>query len=344
MNRVHAMKMPEMSPHDFYQVHALHAFGLFAASAELRFERLTRLAKRLFNVPVAFVSLADVHRPWLPSKQEQPGNGNHAFFSKAAATDTLLVVPDTVLDERFQDHPLMGDASVRFYAGCPIRVGNGDQLGTLCLIDNQPRAFDDDDQALLRDLAKMAEQELFAMELATIDELTRVPNRRGFEAMAEQALSLCKRLDKPVSLFYFDLDLFKQINDQFGHAEGDRALQDFSTILSRSFRQSDVIGRLGGDEFAVLLPNTSLQQAEVALRFLDKAIRQHNRSSKRDYKLHYSVGFSDSHTETTQTIGDLMQRADAHMFENKKARAQHGAGALAMLLNLLLPAQRKHRH
>src|SRR5450830_1344672 len=318
------MKMPEMSPRDFYQVNALHAFGLFASSAEMRFERLTRLAKRLFNVPVAFVSLADAHRSWLPSKHDNAADGRHAFFSEAAATDKLLVVPDTVLDERFQDHPLIGDASVRFYAGCPIRVGNGDQLGTLCLLDNQPRAFNDDDQALLRDLAKMVEQELFAMELATIDELTRVPNRRGFEAMAEQALNLCKRLDKPVSLFYFDLDLFKQINDRFG--------------------QADIIGRLGGDEFAVLLPNTNQQQAEVALRCLDKTIRQHNRVSKRDYKLHYSVGFSDSHTETTQTIGDLMQRADAHMFENKKARAQHGAGALAMLLNLLLPAQRKHRH
>ena len=333
------MKMPELSPRDFYQVNALHAFGLFASSAELRFERLTRLAKRLFNVPVAFVSLADTHRQWLPSKAE------HSALPRSAATDELLVVPDTVLDDRFQDHPLIGDASVRFYAGCPICVGNGDQLGTLCLIDNQPRAFGDDDQALLRDLAKMAEQELFAMELATIDELTRVPNRRGFESMAEQALSLCKRLDKPVSLFYFDLDLFKQINDQFGHAEGDRALQDFSTILTRSFRQSDIIGRLGGDEFAVLLPNTNQQQADVALRFLDKAIRQHNRSNKRGYKLHYSVGHADSLASgATQSIGELMQRADARMFENKKQHARHGGNAFAMLLDLLLPTQRKYRH
>src|SRR5450830_1775676 len=343
MNRVHAMKMPEMSPHDFYQVHALHAFGLFAASAELRFERLTRLAKRLFNVPVAFVSLADVHRPWLPSKQEQPGNGNHAFFSKAAATDTLLVVPDTVLDERFQDHPLMGDASVRFYAGCPIRVGNGDQLGTLCLIDNQPRAFDDDDQALLRDLAKMAEQELFAMELATIDELTRVPNRRGFEAMAEQALSLCKRLDKPVSLFYFDLDLFKQINDQFGHAEGDRALQDFSTILARCFRQSDIVGRLGGDEFAVMLPNTTHYQAEVALRCLETAVRQHNRNSNRGYKLAYSVGQADCNAATA-TVADLMQRADTRMYAHKKQHTRQPGKHLSMLLDLMLNTHRKYSH
>jgi len=331
------MKMPDMSPHDFYQVNASHAFGLLASSAEIRFERLTRLAKRLFNVPVAFVSLVEAHRPWPLQKHD---DGRHAF----AATD-LLVVQDTVLDQRFQGNQLrMGESRVRFYAGCPIRVGNGDQLGTLCLIDDQPRAFDDDDQALLRDLAKMAEQELFAMELATVDELTRIPNRRGFEAMSEQALSLCKRLDKPVSLFYFDLDLFKQINDRFGHAEGDRALQDFSAILSRSFRQSDIVGRLGGDEFAALLPNTGKQQAEVALRFLEKAVKQHNRSAKRPYKLCYSVGHVDSDAATS--IAELMQRADARMYEDKKQHGHHrsGSGAFAALLDMLLPLQRKYRH
>ena len=327
------MKMPDMSPHDFYQVNASHAFGLLASSAEMRFERLTRLAKRLFNVPVAFVSLVEAHRPWPLQKHD---DGRHAF----AAAD-LLVVQDTVLDQRFEGNPLrMGESRVRFYAGCPIRVGNGDQLGTLCLIDDRPRAFDDDDQALLRDLAKMAEQELFALELATIDELTRIPNRRGFEAMSEQALSLCKRLGKPVSLFYFDLDLFKQINDRFGHAEGDRALQDFSAILSRSFRQSDIVGRLGGDEFAVLLPNTGKPQAEVALRFLEKAVKLHNRTVKRAYKLCYSVGHVNSDAATS--IAELMRCADARMYEDKKQHGHHDDGAFAALLDLLLP--RKYRH
>lgn len=335
------MKMPEMSPHDFYQVNALHALSLFATTAEVRFERLTRLAKRLFNVPVAFVSLIDAQRPWLARNQGEQQDSRHAFAASGA--DQLLVVPDTVLDDRFQDHPLVtGESNVRFYAGCPIRVGNGDQLGTLCLIDSQPRAFDDDDQALLCDLARMAEQELFAMELATIDELTHIPNRRGFEAMAEQALGLCKRLGKPVSLCYFDLNLFKQINDRFGHAEGDRALQDFSAVLTRSFRQSDIVARLGGDEFAVLLPNTGKQQAEVALRSLDKAIRQHNRHSRRGYQLSYSVGLVDSNADST--VAQLMQQADGRMYQHKKQHVRPGATPLALVLDLLLAAQRKYRH
>ena len=75
------MKMPDMSPHDFYQVNASHAFGLLASSAEMRFERLTRLAKRLFNVPVAFVSLVEAHRPWPLQKHD---DGRHAFAAASS--------------------------------------------------------------------------------------------------------------------------------------------------------------------------------------------------------------------------------------------------------------------
>lgn len=69
----------------------------------------------------------------------------------------------------------------------------------------------------------MAEQELAAAQLATLDDLTLLSNRRGFEALAQHALNVCKRLEKPASLLFFDLNDFKQINDSHGHAEGDRA-------------------------------------------------------------------------------------------------------------------------
>ncbi|MBB3212905.1 diguanylate cyclase (GGDEF)-like protein [Herbaspirillum sp. Sphag1AN] len=338
------MNMSEMSINELYQVDAIHAFGLLASAAEARFERLTRLAKRLFNVPVAFVSLAD--QPW-QTRSGKAGKASLAqppFFTPPGASDELLVLQDTALDQRFSNNPLVGrDSGVRFYVGYPICVGDGEPLGTLCLIDNQPHQFGEDDLALLRDLAKMAEQELFAMELATIDELTRIPNRRGFDAMSEQALSLCQRLGKPVSLLYFDLDLFKQINDQFGHAEGDRALQDFSAILTKSFRQSDIIGRLGGDEFAVMLPNTTRHQALVALRCLEKAVQQHNRSSNRGYKLRFSVGQVDT-TVAPANISELMKRADSRMYEHKKQHVRQAGKRLSQLLDLLLATHRKYSH
>jgi len=338
------MNMSELSLPDLYKVDALHTFGLLATSAETRFERLTRLAKRMFDIPVAFVNLGHTPEQILNAVQDG-GTVPFPFFSAPNDGDNeLLVIPDTALDQRFSNNPLVGgNNGVRFYVGCPIYVGSGAPRGTLCLIDKQPRDFGSDDQALLRDLAKMAEQELIAMELATIDELTRIANRRGFETLSEQALSLCKRLDKPVSLFYFDLDLFKQINDQFGHAEGDRALQDFSTILARCFRQSDIVGRLGGDEFAVMLPNTTHYQAEVALRCLETAVRQHNRNSNRGYKLAYSVGQADCNAATA-TVADLMQRADTRMYAHKKQHTRQPGKHLSMLLDLMLNTHRKYSH
>ena len=92
-----------------------------------------------------------------------------------------------------------------------------------------------------------------------------ISNRRGFEALPRHALGLCKRLDQPACMLFFDLNLLKHTNDQFGHAEGDRALTKFAEILNKTFRESDVLGRLGGDEFAVLLTNATLKTSEMIL-------------------------------------------------------------------------------
>lgn len=243
--------------HEATRLDTLRALNILDTSPEERFDRLTRLAKRLFGVPIALVSLVDADRQWFKSAQglcatETPRDVS--FCGHAILSDEVLLVPDALTDARFHDNPLVtGDPNVRFYAGCPLTVPNGSRLGTLCVIDRAPRDFDAADLELLRDLARMAEQELAAIQLATMDELTMLSNRRGFEALARHALGLCRRLARPASLLFLDLDGFKAINDTFGHAEGDRALADFARILSATFRESDVVGRLGGDEFAVLL-------------------------------------------------------------------------------------------
>lgn len=83
----------------------------------------------------------------------------------------------------------------------------------------------------------MAEQELAAVQMASMDELTLLSNRRGFEALARHALGVCKRLEKPATLLFFDLNDFKQINDTYGHAEGDGALKTFADVLRIAFRE-----------------------------------------------------------------------------------------------------------
>lgn len=146
------------------RVKALHALGVLDTPEEDRFDRFTRIAAAAFGVPTALVSLVDTGRQWFKSRvgfdvRETPRS--LAFCSHTIALDDLLVVPDTRLDERFADHPLVvGSPFIRFYAGQPVHSVDGQPLGTLCLIDQQPRQFGDAEKRMLRDLAQMVQDEL----------------------------------------------------------------------------------------------------------------------------------------------------------------------------------------
>jgi diguanylate cyclase (GGDEF)-like protein len=213
-----------------------------------------------------------------------------------------------------------GEPNVRFYAGCPLRAPNGEKLGTLCLIDHQPREFSEEDRALLRDLAGMAERELAVLQLATMDELTMLANRRGFEALSSHALELSRRFKKPAALLYFDLDNLKLINDGHGHAEGDRVLKTFAQLLRLTFRESDVLGRLGGDEFAAFMTNVSNAELDGALERLEKAVDDYNEQTRLDYDIDFSYGKVTFDASGTADVSDLMAQADALMYQHKKKK------------------------
>jgi diguanylate cyclase (GGDEF)-like protein/PAS domain S-box-containing protein len=146
------------------RVKALRALAVLDTPQEDRFDRFTRIAAAAFRAPIALVSLVDAQRQWFKSRvglemRETPRS--LAFCSHAVALDDLLVVPDTHLDERFADHPMVvGAPFVRFYAGQPVHSVDGQPLGTLCILDREPRQFGDADKRMLRDLAQMVQDEL----------------------------------------------------------------------------------------------------------------------------------------------------------------------------------------
>jgi diguanylate cyclase (GGDEF)-like protein len=301
---------------------ALRSLNILDTAAEERFDRLTRLAKRAFGVPIALVSLVDANRQWFKSCQglsvsETPRHVS--FCGHAILSREVLVVPDALLDERFHDNPLVvGEPKIRFYAGCPLAAPNGSRLGTLCLIDREPRALDAGDLEVLRDLAGMAEREVAAIQMATMDELTLLSNRRGLMTLGQHALSLCTRLSRPAVMLFFDLDGFKQINDRFGHAEGDHALKSFATLLMQTFRDSDVVGRLGGDEFVVLTTNCTMVESKVALQRLNRAVEDSNRTSQRGYEIRFSAGEVGYDPARHRSIDALLSDADALMYRRKR--------------------------
>ncbi|WP_198119991.1 diguanylate cyclase domain-containing protein [Massilia rhizosphaerae] len=146
------------------RIQALHASGLLDTPGEDRFDRFIRLAVAAFRVPIALLSLIDRERQWFKSRvglEHEEIPRSLAICSHAIALDDMLVVPDTLQDERFTDHPhVTGAPGIRFYAGQPLHSLDGQPLGTLCIIDTVPRTFGDADRRLLRDLARLAEDEL----------------------------------------------------------------------------------------------------------------------------------------------------------------------------------------
>jgi diguanylate cyclase (GGDEF)-like protein len=316
------MKAPPIPKDEEIRVETLRSYNILDTLPEERFDRLTRLAKRLFNVPIVVVSLVDSERQWFKSiigLDAKETSREISFCAHAIMGNDIFEVPNAELDERFFDNPAVKDEPhIRFYAGCPLTVANGSKLGTLCIVDTEPKALTDDDKDLLRDLAKMVEVEIQTMQMATMDELTGLSNRRGFESLAQHAINFCRRLNKPATMLFFDLDNFKQINDQYGHAEGDLALKTFSDILKHAFRNSDVIARLGGDEFIVLLTNTSEAVANNVLQRLQNMVDDHNLLSQRGYNLSYSVGLEDYNPERHLSVTDLIHAADQSMYVHKR--------------------------
>ena len=146
------------------RLETLRGLSILDTPPEERFDRLTRLAQRVFDVPIALVTLVDDDRQWFKSKQglditETPRN--ISFCGHALLYREALVVEDTALDPRFSDNPLVtGSHHIRFYAGQPIKAKNGSRLGTLCIMNTKPHQFNQADVAALRDLAAIVENEL----------------------------------------------------------------------------------------------------------------------------------------------------------------------------------------
>jgi two-component system, cell cycle response regulator len=157
-------------------------------------------------------------------------------------------------------------------------------------------------------------------ELALIDELTGLYNRRGFLSYAHHLLALSNRTQRGLMLIYADLDGLKQINDDFGHEAGDQAIMCITKVLRATFRRSDVIGRIGGDEFAILALEAKAESLDMLRKRLKVNLKlaAHNSDSK--CKLVLSLGIMYYNPEKPQTIEELLKRADTLMYEEKDSK------------------------
>lgn len=187
----------------------LRAMNLLDTPPEERFDRIVRLTSRVFDVPMAFISLVDSDRQWFKAKCGVSVNQTArdvSFCAHAINQDEPTVVLDALEDDRFRDNPLVtGEPHIRFYAGCPIAGPNGTNVGTLCMADRRPRNFDTPQLLTLRELAALAEQQLNLMDhiraqqelIETKDQLVKAQSRIA-EELTEAAAYVRSLLPAPV--------------------------------------------------------------------------------------------------------------------------------------------------
>jgi len=322
------LQKPSVPPDETVRLLSLHSLRILDSAPEERFDRVTGMAQRLFGVDICLVSLVDSDRQWFKSRQgldacETPREVS--FCGHAILQERAFVVEDAHADERFADNPLVtGDPNVRFYAGYPVHGPDGRRIGTLCLIDKEPRSFSDSEVQTLKDFAALVDDELASAAQINVDELTKIANRRGFQQVARHLLPLCERNNLEVVVLFFDLDGFKALNDKFGHQAGDAALQAFAKLLLKSFRNSDVVARLGGDEFAVMmagarvLADRSLLNMHALAETINADFSQH---------LGWSVGRVRYDPDLHHGIDDLLRDADAQMYADKTDKKKEAGQA-----------------
>jgi two-component system cell cycle response regulator len=156
-------------------------------------------------------------------------------------------------------------------------------------------------------------------QLAIIDELTGLMNRRGFMMLADHQRNLADRKGTSLTLMYLDVDRFKLINDQFGHEEGDRALRELAAVLLRTFRRSDVVARLGGDEFVVLMADVNSDGLRTVLERVRKNLAALSQDSRFSWRLAVSVGVVQYDAANPATLEGLLAAADQAMYREKQA-------------------------
>ncbi len=207
----------------------------------------------------------------------------------------------------------------------PIEVGDS-RIGTLYLIRYSDEPFSEHQYNIASMIAstltlalRNSEIHREVQEMATIDSLTGLFNKRYFLDMLNKEFKSMMRYQNPVSLIMLDMDNFKPINDQFGHQVGDMVLREIASLLTRSLREIDIPSRYGGDEIAIILPETVMEQAYFVAKRIKRLIEEYSiRSGENCIKVTASFGISSCPDSEIKSAEDMIVAADKALYEAKR--------------------------
>lgn len=266
------MQAPKTPDNETERLAALHELQVVDTPQELAFERMTQLARDLFEVEIAVVTLVDKKRLWFkshPGFAESEANREVSFCAHTIAYDAPLVVEDTHLDERFADNPYVsGLPNIRFYAGWPLRPLSDLAVGTLCIIDSQPRQFSERDLTLLGSLAGQVEELLRQHKLQV--QLTHTAQRMYKEQkllkVLHQGITDYQALMSGKQLWKFLMEALRELTDSDYALIGEvlpttttNALKIHAiTDLSWSVESRQLMERLRSSDMTLTNPHTLL--------------------------------------------------------------------------------------
>ena len=312
------LKRPKTND-EFGRQRALDELHILDTPKEEEFERITTLVKSIFGSPVVAVTLIDRHRQWFKSLQGlevEETSRDVAFCDHTIREDRCLKVEDATQDVRFKDNPVVtGEPYIRAYLGAPLVTSDGYLLGALCVIDFAPRQFSTQDENILSSFADMVVSEMELRRVASVDELTRLSNRRVFNDSLSHIIA--EGGEEPGALIIFDIDHFKKINDAFGHSAGDFVLQAVASIMKRTQPTDSVSCRSGGEEFAVVLSSDAGIDALDLAEKLRASIESANLVEIDGRQI--TASFGVARLRQHQSRQDLIDAADAALYQAKKA-------------------------
>jgi diguanylate cyclase (GGDEF)-like protein len=326
MSTEQSCPIPQNEPQ---RLKAVSAMEVLDTGPEVEFDALARVAAHAFSAPFAYVGVLDSDRLWFKARlglEIAQIDRKLAFCAHAVMRPKdAMVVSDLANDPRFAEHPLVtGPSRLRFYAGAAVLDARGYALGSIAVLDTQPRTFTDAQRDTLVDLAGLVttalQGRLRAIDLerlALTDHLTGIANRAHFGMALDAESGFAMRTGEPFSVLSMDLDGFRNVNEVHGHIAGDEVLHEVARRLRQLVRKGDTLARLGGDKFGVVVRHGDDTAAAVLVHRIARAVEEPIQlSSGAAIHVGISVGVA-TYSDTIGSTSELMALANRALTQAK---------------------------
>ena len=276
------MQKPPLTNDEPFRLAEVARANILDTPIDPRFERITRLAKRAFNVPIVAVSIVDSDRQWFKSEiglSCKQTSRDISFCSHNLDTEDFLVIPNAKTDPRFYDNPLVTEPPhVVFYAGVIIRSDQGAPIGRFCVIDHKPRVLTPDDLECLRDFGVMVETEIHKTSVSNtqITLISQIPEHRRRSMIDPvtgvwNATGINYMFSGQINQFFNDEDPFALMtlrianSNNYPEQSHDHVSREVARRIINSVRNIDQVGRIDDNTFLILMNSVCRKKEAAAL-------------------------------------------------------------------------------